>query len=273
MDKLPQDIIATLDDDHIRTLASMEQSDAEVIVRSSDIPHGYVVPPHSHSRTQFLCVFAGVVLVSTIRGRWMIPPGHALLIPRGLEHSVEMFSDVAMRSVYILSPHGLAGSPEPVVLEVTDLAHHLLAEAVRHQPLSGAPQRRDLVMALLIDEMGRLPQRPLGLPFPGHPRLAGLCRDFVDRPSPDAKIDDWARRLNMSRRSFTRLFRDETGVSFSTWRQQAAIFACLPRLADGAPVTQIALEAGYDSVPAFTTMFKRMLGASPKLYFKSRQAA
>ena len=69
------------------------------------------------------------------------------------------------------------------------------------------------------------------------------------------------------------MFRDEIGVSFSTWRQQAAIFACLPRLADGASVTEVALETGYDSVPAFTTMFKRMLGASPKLYFKSRQAA
>jgi AraC-like DNA-binding protein/quercetin dioxygenase-like cupin family protein len=273
MEKLPHSLLATLDDDHVRNLASLELSDADVVVRSSDIPHGYVVPPHRHSRTQFLCVFAGVVLVSTMRGRWMIPPGHALLIPRGLEHSVEMFSDVAMRSVYILSPIGLAGSSEPMVLEVTDLAHHLLAEAVKHQPLTGDPQRRDLVMALLLDEMGRLPERPLGLPFPANSRLAALCRDFVDRPSPDAKIDDWARRLNMSRRSFTRLFREEIGVSFSTWRQQAAIFACLPRLADGASVTEVALEAGYDSVPAFTTMFKRMLGASPKLYFKSRQAA
>ena len=84
MEKLPHSLLATLDDDHIRNLASLELSDANVVVRSSDIPHGYVVPPHSHSRTQFLCVFAGVVLVSTIRGRWMIPPGHALLIPRGL---------------------------------------------------------------------------------------------------------------------------------------------------------------------------------------------
>lgn len=273
MERLPNSVIATLHDDHLRNLAWMEQSNADVLVHSSDIPHGYVVPPHRHRRTQFLCVFTGVVLVATARGRWMIPPGHALLIPRGLEHSVEMYSDVAMRSVYVYSPEGLAASPEPAVLEVTDLAHHLLAEAVRHQPLSEDPHRAELVMALLIDEIGRLRPRPLGLPFPAHVRLAALCRTFVETPTPDAKIDDWAVRLNMSRRSFTRLFREETGISFSTWRQQAAIFACLPRLAAGASVTEVALEAGYDSVPAFTTMFKRMLGASPKLYFRSRQAA
>ncbi len=271
MDKLTHNRIASLHDDHLRNLALMEQSNADVLVNSSEVPHGYVVPPHQHRRTQFLCVFAGVVLVATARGRWMIPPGHALLIPRGLEHSVEMYSDVTMRSVYVSSDEGLAASPEPVVLEVTALAQHLLEEAVRLLPIDSDPRRAELVMALLIDEIGRLRDRPLGLPFPAHARLAALCRHFVGDPTPDAKIDDWAERLHMSRRSFTRLFREETGVSFSTWRQQAAIFACLPKLASGMPVTQIAMEAGYDSVPAFTTMFKRMLGSAPKLYFRSRQ--
>lgn len=273
MDKLPQDLAASLYDDHLRNLAWMEQSNADVLVQNAEIPGGYVVPAHSHRRTQFLCVAAGVVLVATVRGRWMIPPGHALLIPRGLEHSVEMYSDVTMRSVYVFSAEGLAGSPEPAVLEVTALAHHLLDEAVRHQQASEDVRRAELVMALLMDEIGRLPARPLGLPFPAHPRLAALCRRFVEAPSADAKIDDWAARLAMSRRSFTRVFREETGVSFSTWRQQAAIFACLPKLAAGLPVTQVALEAGYDSVPAFTTMFRRMLGAAPKAYFRSRETA
>ncbi|MDO9418442.1 AraC family transcriptional regulator [Pararhizobium sp.] len=273
MGNLSVELRTTLNEDHLRHLSWMEQSNADVLVHSSDSPHGYVVPPHRHRRTQFLCVFGGVVLVSTERGRWMIPPGHALLIPRGLEHSVEMFSDVNMRSVYIFPPKGRANACDPVVLKITDLAHHLLAEAVRPRQEDGDQRRSDLIMQLLIDEIGQLPERPLGLPFPQTDRLAGLCRDFLDRPVAGIKIDDWARRLNMSRRSFTRLFRQETGVSFSMWRQQACIFACLPRLADGETVTTVALEAGYESVPAFTTMFKRMLGASPRLYFKARQAA
>ena len=273
MEKLNAARLKALDAEHVRNLARMEQSNADVLVHSSDIPGGYTVPPHRHRRTQFLCVFAGVVLVATDRGRWMIPPGHALLIPRGLEHSVEMYSDVSMRSVYIYSPEGRAAALEPAVLEVTDLARQLIAEAVRKDALSEERGRADLVMALLIDEIGRLPERRLGLPFPLSGRLAGLCRDFVEQPSPTAKIDDWARRLNMSRRTFTRFFRQEMGVSFVTWRQQACLFACLPRLAAGEPVTRVALDAGYESVPAFTTMFKRMLGASPRAYLTSRAAA
>lgn len=270
MEKLTPARLKALDDDHIRNLSRMEQSNEDVLVHSSDIPGGYTVPPHRHRRTQFLCVFAGVVLVETNRGRWMIPPGHALLIPRGLEHSVDMVSDVSMRSVYIYSPEGRAASLEPTVLEVTDLARQLIAEALKKGDDHG---RTELVMALLLDEIGRLPERRLGLPFPASGRLAGLCRDFVEAPSPVAKIDDWARHLHMSRRTFTRFFREEMGVSFVTWRQQACLFACLPRLAAGEPVTRVALEAGYESVPAFTTMFKRMLGTSPRAYLTSRKAA
>ena len=270
MEKLTPARLKALDDDHVRNLTRMEQSNEDVLIHSSEIPGGYTVPPHRHRRTQFLCVFAGVVLVATNRGRWMIPPGHALVIPRGLEHSVEMASDVSMRSVYIYSPEGRAASEEPAVLEVTDLARQLIAEALRKGEDRG---RAELVMALLLDEIGRLPEKRLGLPFPTSGRLAGLCRDFVEAPSPTAKIDDWARQLAMSRRTFTRFFREEMGVSFVTWRQQACLFACLPRLAAGEPVTRVALEAGYESVPAFTTMFKRMLGSAPKAYFRSRQEA
>jgi AraC-like DNA-binding protein len=45
----------------------------------------------------------------------------------------------------------------------------------------------------------------------------------------------------------------------------------LPRLARGESVTSVALDLGYDSVAAFTTMFKRMLGASPRHYFGEKQ--
>ena len=74
----------------------------------------------------------------------------------------------------------------------------------------------------------------------------------------------------MSRRSFTRFFRAETGLSFVTWRQQACLFASLPRLAEGQSVTTVALDAGYENIAAFTTMFRRMLGSSPSNYLKAR---
>ena len=73
----------------------------------------------------------------------------------------------------------------------------------------------------------------------------------------------------MSRRTFTRIFRAETGMSFGEWRQQACLFAALPRLAAGESVTGLALDLGYESPAAFTSMFKRMLGAPPSRYLRA----
>jgi AraC-like DNA-binding protein/quercetin dioxygenase-like cupin family protein len=250
---------------HELRIAWLEQSPGQVIAMASDYPNGYCVPTHRHSRSQLLHALSGVVMVATTEGRWMVPPGHALWIPAGVEHSVEMLGAVEMRSLYV-TPGTIVGLPERCrVVGMTELMRSLLVDAVT-LPLDYAEgSRAAFVMALILEEIPRLPEKPLGLPFPTDPRLAELCRRFVEAPSPRAKIDDWADSLAMSRRTFTRAFRRETGVSLSTWRQQSCLMAALPRLARGEAVTSIAFDLGYESVAAFTTMFKRMFGAPPRL--------
>ena len=63
-----------------------------------------------------------------------------------------------------------------------------------------------------------------------------------------------------------RLFQSETGLSFAAWRQQARVLEAMGRLGSGAPVTQVALDLGYDSVSAFSAMFRRAAGTSPSAY-------
>jgi AraC-like DNA-binding protein/mannose-6-phosphate isomerase-like protein (cupin superfamily) len=254
---------------HMQRLKWLEEAEDAVIALPGDYPDGYHVPEHSHSRAQLLHARTGVVKINTGQGRWMVPPEHAMWIPPGVEHSVEMLGIVRMLSVYV-RPDAIAGLPEGLrVVGLTGLATSLIVEAMELPDDASATGRAALVKALLLLEIANLPQRPLGLPFPADARLASLCRRFVEKPSPHATIDDWATRTGMSRRTFTRTFLRETGLSLSTWRQQACLFAALPRLAEGEPITSVALDLGYDSVPAFTTMFRRMLGKAPRDYFKS----
>ncbi|AUX75468.1 MULTISPECIES: AraC family transcriptional regulator [Sinorhizobium] len=257
------------DMDHFRSLEWIEMANAPVVAIGKDYGCGLVVPPHSHTRTQLWWARSGVVLVHTADGRWMIPPGHALLIPSGMEHSAEMVSDVRMHSIYIAA---MSRARRPLVLEVSALAGSLIDELVRIENETFSQRREQLIVELLLEEIPRLAERPLGLPFPQDRALAGLCRKFLEAPSAAANIDQWADSIGISRRSFTRFFRRETGISFVTWRQQACIFASLPRIADGEPITTVALDAGYENVAAFTTMFRRMLGAPPSLYLRARNA-
>lgn len=253
---------------HEMRIAWLEEASGDVIALSGDYPDGHAVNPHRHSRAQLLHAASGVVLVGTGQGRWMVPPGHAMWIPAGIEHAVEMLGPVRMESVYV-APGAISGLPEGLrVIALSPLMRCLIAEAVALPPAPAPSGRDGLLMGLLLSEIPRLREMPLGLPFPAEPRMAALCRRFLAAPSPQATIDAWAGELGMSRRSFTRAFARETGLSLSVWRQQACLFAALPRLAEGEPVTGVALDLGYESVAAFTTMFRRMLGASPRAYLR-----
>ncbi|MBP1870606.1 HTH-type transcriptional regulator NimR [Ensifer adhaerens] len=257
------------DADHFRNLDWIETGNSAVLALGRDYGAGLTVPLHSHTRTQLWWARQGVVLVRTAHGRWLVPPGHALLIPAGVEHSTEMISDVRMHSIYFTQ--SLLRAERPMVMEITPLAGTLVDALVSVESETMSERREQLIMDLLLEEIALLHERPLGLPFPREQKLALLCRQFLEAPSATANIDQWADRLGLSRRTFTRMFRNETGVSFVTWRQQACIFASLPRLADGEPITNVALDAGYENVAAFTTMFRRMLGSAPSHYLKMYQ--
>lgn len=252
---------------HYDRLWAIETAAGPVHTSPNHYRAGDLVERHSHKRTQLLYARSGVVLVTTDQGRWMVPPEHALWIPLGVEHSVEMLGSVTMLSLY-LDATAVPGLPAFVrVVSISGLARELIVAAVEPPSQENTRERSDLIIPLLLDVVAKLPEISLGLPFPEDARLAALCRRFIANPTPDLTIENWAKQLSMSRRAFTRAFRRETGLSLSVWRQQACLFAALPRLAAGEPVTSVALDLGYGSIPAFTTMFKRMLGAPPRSYF------
>jgi AraC-like DNA-binding protein/quercetin dioxygenase-like cupin family protein len=251
-----------------RRIDWLERADGSIVPLATEYPAEHALSPHRHSRAQLLHALTGVVTVTTEEGRWMVPPDHALWVPAGVEHSVAMRGHVSMRSLYV-RPELVGNLPRRNrVVGLTDLMRSLIVEAVKLPSDYTPTSRAGLIVALIIEEMRLLPDKPLGLPMPIEPRLAQLCRRFVDDPTPHATIDQWAESLATSRRAFTRLFRRETGLSLSAWRQQACLFAALPRLARGEPVTSVALDLGYESVTAFTTMFKRVLGAPPSRYLR-----
>lgn len=257
---------------HARRLALIEESKGAVLALATTYPGGHRVREHSHRRAQLLHPRSGVVLVTTAAGRWMVPPGHAMWIPPGVVHAVDMVGAVDMHSLYLL-PDAVDELPAGLrVVALTELMRNLIAEAVALPPEPHPTGRAALIMGLVLAEIPDLATRPLAIPLPAEGRMAALCRAFIEAPSAHATIDDWAKALGMSRRTFTRAFARQTGLSFSQWRRQACLFAALPRLTAGEAVTTVALDLGYDSVPAFTTMFRRMLGKPPKSWVEQKTA-
>lgn len=231
----------------------------------------HAIPPHHHRRDQLLHGTSGVVTVETSEGTWVMPPQRGMWIPAGTVHKVRMLGEVKMRSLYF-EPGAITSLPRHCqVLGITPLMKSLLTEAILLPAEYDVDGRGGALMSLIEHEMRRLPHLALSLPLPAHKALARRCSAFLRHPSAHDTIDDWCRAIGASRRSFTRLFRRETGLSFMAWRQQACLVAALPRLAAGEAVTTIALDFGYDNPAAFTTMFKRLTGAAPRAYFAERK--
>lgn len=239
-----------------------------LIAMGRQYPDGYVVADHQHRRAQLIFGGTGVLALATPRGTWVMPPQRGMWIPAGVVHGVRMLGVVSTESIYV-EPAAAHGMPNHCqVVGISPFLRSLIAQALDIPPEYDPDSHAGALMALIQHEMRRLPELPLSLPFPAHPRLAGRCRQFLLRPAVHETIEQWMKPIGLSRRAFTRLFRRETGLSFVEWRQQACLMAALPRLVAGEPVTSVALDLGYDNPAAFTTMFKRSLGSSPKNYLK-----
>lgn len=239
-----------------------------IIAVGNDYPDGHVIAPHQHRRGQLIFGTSGAVALATPQGTWVMPPQRGMWIPGGTVHDVRMLGAVSMQSLY-LEPEAAGGMPNRCqVVGISQFMRGLIAEALDLPVEYDPDSRAGALMALIQHELRQLPVLPLSLPFPAHEALARRCRHFLLHPTAQQTIDAWSKPLGMSRRAFTRLFRRETGLSFVSWRQQACLVAALPRLVAGAPVTAVALDLGYDNPAAFTTMFKRVLGSSPRMYLR-----
>lgn len=249
------------------SIALLDATPRAVVAIATEYADGHRLPMHVHRRAQLLYGACGVMQVATATGTWVVPPQRAVWIPPQVPHEV-LFLGVTTHSLYI-EPTALPSRRQSCqVIEVRPLMRHLLAEAME-LPLDYAQNARDgVLMELLLHEIGLAVELPLHIPLPAHERLLECCTAFLSTPQQHVSAQQWADALFVSLRTFNRLFREQTGLSFGQWRQRACVVMALARLAEGHSVTAIALDMGYESPAAFATMFRRVLGCAPSLYLK-----
>lgn len=248
-------------------IADVDKLDRPVIGIGTDYPRGFYLAAHRHRRAQLLYGASGVMHVRTHTGGWIVPPQHAVWVPPNMEHSVR-FEGVSTRSLYIEpeSVRPLFAIDRCRIVTVSPLLRQLLIEVVAIAPQYDPAGRDGQLINLLLHELALMPGVPFDIPLPQEPRLLALCRQFLDRPAIHQPPEIWAGQFFMSISTFRRFFRRQTGMAFAQWRRRACVVLALARLADGDPVTVIALDLGYESSAAFAAMFRRELGLAPSAY-------
>ena len=225
---------------------------------------------HSHYRAQLAFAVSGVMHVDTEQGAFVVPPQRALWLPAGMRHCIAMHGAVGMRTIYVAPDQARALPPMCRVVAITPLFASWCWKRCACRLAIGPTAAPDGLSSLLLDELRALPILPLHLPLPEDARLRRVSDAILANPALDLTLEELAHSASTSPRTLARLFRSDTGMSFGQWRQQARLLAALRLLASGEKVTSVAMDLGYDSPSAFTSMFRKALGVPPSRYFEGR---
>ena len=237
-----------------------------IVTRRTAYEPGHHIKPHWHARAQFAFAVEGTMRVRSARRVWIVPSSRALWIPAHTAHEIHMYGAVQMHSLYV-SARAATGMPaSPVVLSVTPLLRELIVRAAALPPDYDETGDDGLLMRLLMAEIRRLAPCALDLPLPESADLMRLCESILADLSARRPCAVDATALKVSTRTLYRRFLRETGISFARWKQQALLLESIRRLAEGVPVTTVAIDLGYESPSAFSTMFRRALGVPPRAF-------
>jgi AraC-like DNA-binding protein/quercetin dioxygenase-like cupin family protein len=233
-------------------------------VRARPVPAGVRIALHVHPWAQLAYTTRGVLRVATADSTWMVPPSRAIWVPPNVTHEVVIVEDAYLRTLYLDASVVPPGLDACRVVEVSPL----LREVIAALDDNTVPRPRErLLGTLALDEITRSQPLPLSVPMPEEKRLRALCEAVLADPARADSLERWAAEAGASTRTIARLFRRELGVSFSQWRQQAVLARAIPLLSAGRPLAQVARELGYQSQSAFSAMFRRAFGESPRAFF------
>lgn len=239
-----------------------------VHVRQYDERAGRRSDPHSHAWYQLIYAIEGTMMVTTETGMWVVPPHRAVWVPPGIVHQISYPVFTRERHLYI-DCNARSDLPDRcMVLDVSPLLRELIRAASLlpvEYDLEGADGR---LMEVLLDQLRPPRNDQLHLPMPHDPRLLKICNYLQTDPADNRTLEDWSRESGASSRTLARLFMRETGMPFREWRQKLRLLHALEKLANNRPVTEVALDLGYDTPSAFISMFRKAMGKTPGTYFR-----
>ncbi|MDE1184943.1 MAG: helix-turn-helix transcriptional regulator [Pantoea sp.] len=220
---------------------------------------------HSHATAQLTYCSSGAVTIHTAEASWTLPPYRALWIPSGLTHQTHAQAGTQTHNLYLTDAGEKKCIEALCPLLITRLVHQLVTE------LDDLPQhqrRNLLILALLFNELSQAQSAQVScLPVAKEPRLLTITGALLQQPGNNATLESLGNQAGITPRTLSRLFRQETGLSFAQWRQQLTITTTINQLSQGMAVEEIASQLGYCNGSALIAMFSKTLGLTPQRYF------
>jgi AraC-like DNA-binding protein len=241
---------------------------AQITTHTHDYPAGHIIPSHFHDRDQLVYASRGVMTVRTSDCAWVVPTHRAVWIPAAIPHTITMSGGVAMRTLYFRPRLAKTLPRGCCVVNVSPLLRELILKTCTFAALRKTSKPQCHLIDVIIDQLENIQLVPLRLPNPSDARALRVAAALLADPTDHRSLKRICKTAGASSRTVERLFQDDVGMTFGKWRQQLRLMQAMRLLAEGAKVTHAALESGYSTPSAFISMFKKILGTTPALYFR-----
>ncbi len=252
------------------------------------------VSPHIHPAVELLLIQSGRFRVCTDGEEYILSSGDAILFRSNQLHRLYVLVDGGSYYVVKFSPSFImqlgGGEYGPLYLlnltlrpdTHTPVWH---GEECRRMGLTAAVEaigreasQKDLcahlgrtvsaaqVLLILLRAVGT--QADTAAEQQRNPQLASKIYDTIafleQHYAEDVSAQDCAERAGISYSYFSRRFKDLTGKSFKQYLTMVRLNHAEKELrAADKPITQIAVECGFNNVAYFSTMYKKQTGMSP----------
>ena len=232
-------------------------------IETFDYQRGHVTEWHEHDGGQFYWLTSGIMVVETEQAQWTVTPGSVGWFPAGLRHRAQVPGQLSGTSLYLHASTG-AGLPLTPGIYGTDSFIQALLERLCAGPRPGFPaDYSPSLLSLLAAEITNAVELPLQLLLPTDRRARNVADQLLAHSDSPLTQTQLAQRWGLSVRSLSRLFREQTGLSFCQWRQQAKVVTSLQWVLAGEPIAEVAARSGYANVSAFIEVFRERFGRTP----------
>jgi len=234
-----------------------------------EYPSRYEVSEHAHRSDQLIYGVSGLMEVFSEQSVWLIPPLFALWIPAGTQHRIHMRGPVSMRTLYLRTGLKARLDPRCAVLHVTPLLRELIVETVRVGQLRMRNRYECALRDLLISQLQKASPMPTFVTLPREQRALGVAQAILQNPAESKTMAALCAEAGVSVRTIERVFWDEIGINFESWRRQVKLTKAVELLVAGLSIKEVAYKVGYCQSSAFVEMFRRTFGTTPKAWISA----
>ncbi len=253
------------------------------------VPDAYEA--HVHSAVEVHLPLQGEVVSCAGGVEYHVKAGEVLIIPSGFLHDLRM-DEGSERELILYEPNGVFTLKEfggcrqmwtkPIYLDVGHplcaTAREILMRMIQVHRANGM-LRNMHCYAILLEMYAILGENYLATSATPaevnalNRQLSGedafnRALEYVNRSyMDDVTLDTLAAYAGFSRYTLSRMFRQHTGVTFTQYLSKRRVDMALELLSGTRlPVTQVALQCGFNSIATFNRVFREIKGCTPTQY-------